>query len=68
MILALLFVLATTLSKFCFRSLRKKIINLLLVIIKYHFDFRLQFGINKKYIFQGFTEILFNNGTCNYMT
>ena len=58
--------LATLLSKFCFRSLRDKMINLVMVI-KYHFDFRLQFDFNKKSIFQGFTEILLNNGTCNYM-
>ena len=38
------------------------------MVIKYNFDFRLQFDINKKSIFQGFTEILLNNGTCNYMT
>ena len=38
------------------------------MVINYHFDFRLQFDINKKCIFQGFTEILFNNGMCNYMT
>ena len=55
----LVFALATALNKFCFRSLRNKMINLGLVI-KYHFDFRLQFDINKKCIFQGFTEILLN--------
>ena len=66
-IVLLVFALATALSKFCFRSLRDKMINLVMVI-KYHFDFRLQFDINKKSIFQGFTEILLNNGTCNYMT
>ena len=42
-------------------------INLVL-LIKYRFDFRLQFDINKKCIFEGFTEILLNNGTYNYMT
>ena len=66
-IVPLVFALATALSKFCFRSLRDKMINLVMVI-KYHFDFRLQFDINKKSIFQGFTEILLKNGTCNYMT
>ena len=66
-IVLLVFALAPALSKFCFRLLRDKIINLVMVI-KYHFDFRLQFDINKKYIFQGFTEILFNNDACNYMT
>ena len=38
----------------------------LVMVIKYHFDFRLRFDINKKSIFQAFTEILLNNGTCNY--
>ena len=56
--------LATVLSKFCFRSLRDKMINLVMVI-KYQFDFQLQFDVNKKSVFQGFTEILLNNGTCN---
>ena len=40
----------------------------LVMVIKYHFDFRLQFDINKNSIFQGFTEILLNNGMCKYMT
>ena len=59
--------LATGLSKFSFHSLRAKMINLVMMI-KYHFDFRLQFDINKKSILQGFTEILLNNGLFNYMT
>ena len=66
-IVLLVFVLATALCKFRFRPLRNKMINLVLVI-KYHFDFRLQFDINKKCIFQRFTEILLNNGKWNYMT
>ena len=65
-IVVLVLALAIALNKFHFRSLRNKMINLVLVI-KYHFDFRLLFDINKKYIFQGFTEILLNNGTRNYM-
>ena len=66
-IVALVFVLATALNKFCSRSLRTKMINLVLVIT-YHFDFQLQFDINKKCISQGFTEIVLDNVTCNYMT
>ena len=58
-IVALVFALATALNKFRFHSIRNKMINLVLVI-KYHFDFQLQFDINKKCIFQGFTEILLN--------
>ena len=36
-----------SLNKFHFHSFRNKIINLVLVI-KYHFDFRLQFNVNEK--------------------
>ena len=63
----LVFVLNNALNKFRFNSLRNKMINLILVIM-YYFDFRLQFDINKKCIFQGFTEILFNSGMYSYMT
>ena len=66
-IILLVFALAAAPSKFRFRSLRNKMINFVLVI-KDHFDFRLQFDINKKCIFEGLAEILLNNGTCNYMT
>ena len=55
-IVLLVFALTTAWSKFRFRSLRNKMINLVLDI-KYHFDFWLQFDINKKCIYQGFTEI-----------
>ena len=44
---AKIFVPPTTLKKFRFHSLRNKMINLVLVV-QYHFDFRLQFDINKK--------------------
>ena len=43
-IVLLVFALATALSKFRFRSLRNKMINLVLVV-KYHFDFLLQFDV-----------------------
>ena len=66
-IAVLIFVLATALSKFRFRSLRNKMINLVLVI-NYQFDFQSQFDINVTCIFQGFTEILLNNGARKYMT
>ena len=67
-IVILTFALITTLNKFHLYSLRNIMINLVLVI-KYHFDFRLQFDNNKKKsIFRGLTEILLNNGTCNCMT
>ena len=56
-IVALVFALATALSKFRFRSPKNKTINLVLVI-KYHFNCWLQFDVNKKSIFQGFTKIL----------
>ena len=63
-IVVLVFAVATALNKFGFRSLRKNTTNLVLG----HFDFRLQFCNNKKCIFQGFTRIFLNNGTCNDMT
>ena len=44
LIILLVFALATALSKFRFRSLRNKMINLVLVV-KYHFDFLLQFDV-----------------------
>ena len=50
-IVALGFALATAQSKFFFRSLRNKMINLVLVI-RYQFDFRLRFDIDKKFIFE----------------
>ena len=62
-IVVLVFVLATILSKLHFRSLRNRIINLVLVV-KCHFDFQLQFGIKKKNAYSCicFTEIILNNG------
>ena len=57
-IVVLVFAPTTALNEFRFYSL----------VIKYHFDFRLQFDMNQKCIFQGFAEILLNNGTCSYMT
>ena len=54
-ILVLVFALSAALNKFRFSSLRNKMINLVLLIIYHHFDFRLRFDINKKFIFQGFT-------------
>ena len=54
--------LTTARSKLRFRSLRNKMINLVLDT-KYHFDFRLQFDINKKCVFQGLQK-----SPCNYMT
>ena len=41
------------LNAFHFHSFRNKIINLVLVI-KYHFDFRLQFDVNEKMHFPKF--------------
>ena len=61
-IVLLAFALTTARSKLRFRSLRNKMINLVLDT-KYHFDFRLQFDINKKCIFQGLQK-----SPCNYMT
>ena len=40
----------------------------LVLVINYDLEFRLQFDINKKSIFQSFTEILLNNGMRNYIT
>ena len=65
-IVVLAFALATALHKLHFCSLRNKMVNLVLMI-KYHSDFRLQFDIKKR-IFQGFTEILPNTVMCNYKT
>ena len=65
-IVLLIFAHTTTLNKFHFHSLRKKMINVFLVM-KYHLDFPLQFDIGQN-IFQIFITILLNNGTCNYMT
>ena len=45
--------ICTARNKYGFRSLRKKMIKLVLVI-KYHFYFRLQFGISKKMHFPRF--------------
>ena len=45
-VLLIVFALATALRKFHFHSPRNKNINLVPVIM-YHFDFRLQFDINK---------------------
>ena len=45
-VVLLVFALATALIKFCFRLLKDKVINLVMVM-KYHFDFRLQFDIIK---------------------
>ena len=66
-IVVLVFAIISALHNFRSYSFRNKMINLVL-LIKYRFDFRLQFDINKKCIFEGFTEILLNNGTYNYMT
>ena len=52
-IVVLVFTLTTTLNKFRFHSLRNKMINLVL-LIKYHFDFRLEFDIYKKVHFRRF--------------
>ena len=52
-IVILTFALITTLNKFHLYSLRNIMINLVLVI-KYHFDFRLQFDNNKK---KAFSEV-----------
>ena len=51
-IVVLAFALATALHKLHFCSLRNKMVNLVLVI-KYHSDFRLQFDIKK-----GFSKVL----------
>lgn len=57
-----LLVLAHTiaLNKFRLYSFRKQTINLVLMI-RCHFSFWLQFNIYKKCVFQGFTKILLNN-------
>ena len=56
-IVMLVFALITALNKFSFYSFRNIMFNLVLVIT-YHFDFRLQFDINKICIFQGLTEMV----------
>ena len=66
-IVVIVFALITALTNFCFHLTRNKMIKLVLVI-NYDLEFRLQFDINKKSIFQSFTEILLNNGMRNYIT
>ena len=63
-IVVLVFAIISALHNFRSYSFRNKMINLVL-LIKYRFDFRLQFDINKKCISEGFTEILLKNGTYN---